>query len=205
MSETSVTADTSEAADVTQRIAARVRALRAERGLSIEALASACDVSRSAISLIERGESSPTAVVLDKLATGLGVALADLFADAAPEAAPQPLARRASQPIWRDPDSGYVRRGISPTGHPSPIQIVEVDFPPGARVAYETGARAAVIHQQVWVLEGRIDLTVGEDRHRLEAGDCLAMRLDRPTVFHNPTRKPAHYVVVLCTESGPRK
>lgn len=199
------TPDTAAPLDVTRRIAARVKALRAERGLSIEALAAACEVSRSAISLIERGESSPTAVVLDKLATGLGVALADLFTDAAPASAPQPLARRAAQPVWRDPDSGYVRRSVSPGGYPSPVQIVEVDFPPGARVAYETGARAPVIHQQVWVLEGRIELTMGNEQHRLEAGDCLAMRLDRPTVFRNPTRKPAHYVVVLCTEPGPRR
>ncbi len=56
-----------------------VRELRAARGLSLEALAARCDVSRSMISLIERGEASPTAVVLEKLATGLGVPLASLF------------------------------------------------------------------------------------------------------------------------------
>ncbi|MFP3588758.1 DNA-binding protein, partial [Paraburkholderia sp. SIMBA_055] len=33
----------------------------------------------------------------------------------------------------------------------------------------------------------------------LEAGDCVAMRLDCPTVFHNPTRKPARYLVALST------
>ena len=52
--------------DINARIAARVRALRAARGLSLEALAQACGVSRSMISLIERGESSPTAVLLEK-------------------------------------------------------------------------------------------------------------------------------------------
>src|SRR3954470_16889728 len=65
--------------DLNQRIAARVRGLRAARSLSLEGLASRSGVSRSMISLIERGESSPTAVVLEKLATGLGVMLASLF------------------------------------------------------------------------------------------------------------------------------
>jgi transcriptional regulator with XRE-family HTH domain len=186
-------------ADVNQRIAARVSSLRAARGLSLEALATKSGVSRSMISLIERGESSPTAVVLERLATGLGVAMASLFDE--PRPPPGPVARAKEQPPWRDPQSGYVRRNVSPSGAGSPIQIVEVRFPPGARVAYETGPREPRVHQQVWVHEGTIDVTVGDQRHRLQAGDCLALVLDRPLLYHNPTRKAARYAVVLCSES----
>lgn len=179
-------------------IARRVRDLRAARGLSLDALAAHCGVSRSMISLIERGESSPTAVLLEKLATGLGVALASLFE--APEPTQDPVARLADQPSWRDPHSGYVRRNVSPSGVASPIQIVEVFFPPKARVAYETGAREARIDQQVWVLDGTIEITVGETLHRLGAGDCLALVLDRPVSYHNPTRKAARYAVVITSQ-----
>jgi len=188
-------------ATLTDRIAQRVRDLRAERQLSLDELATRSGVSRSMISLIERGESSPTAVVLEKLATGLDVSLASLFD--APGADPDPVSRAADQLSWRDPASGYVRRNVSPSGYPSPIQIVEVDFPAGARVAYETGARTPRVHQQVWLLEGTIEVTVGDTRHRLAAGDCLAMVLDRPITFHNPARRRARYAVVLATESGP--
>jgi len=186
-----------------EHIARRVRELRGAQGLSLEALAAHCGVSRSMISLIERGESSPTAVLLEKVATGLGVSLASLFDVARPPA--EPVARRADQLSWRDPESGYVRRNVSPGGIASPIQIVEVSFPAQARVAYETGARDFRLHQQVWVLEGSIDVTVGEDRHRLHAGDCLAMVLQRPIVFHNPTRKSARYAVVIVTEPESRR
>jgi glyoxylate utilization-related uncharacterized protein len=82
------------------------------------------------------------------------------------------------------------------------MQIVEVHFPAGGRVAFETGARDVRVHQQVWVLEGAIDVTLGAERHRLREGDCLAMQLDRPTMFHNPTRKPACYAVVIASEGG---
>lgn len=177
------------------RIAQRVRALRAARDLSLDALATHCGVSRSMISLIERGESSPTAVLLEKLATGLGVPLASLFEPDAPAASP--VSRRADQLEWRDPHSGYVRRNVSAGGDASPIQIVEVLFPPGARVAYETAAREPRIHQQVWVLEGCIELAVGDTQHRLEAGDCLALVLDQPMSYHNPTRETARYAVVI--------
>ena len=50
-----------------------------------------------------------------------------------------------------------------------------VQFPPKARVAYETGPREPVVHQQIWVLEGRIEVTVGTTLHRLDAGDCLRL------------------------------
>ncbi len=185
--------------DLNGRIAERVRDLRAARGLSLEALATHCGVSRSMISLIERGESSPTAVLLEKLAAGLNVSLASLFD--APRAAADPVARAADQPSWRDPQSGYLRRNVSPSGFASPIRIVVVRFPPGARVAYETGARETHFHQQIWVLEGRIDVTLGEVRHRLDAGDCLAMVLDQPITYHNPTRKVAEYAVVLAPDT----
>jgi transcriptional regulator with XRE-family HTH domain len=155
------------------------------------------------ISLIERGESSPTAVLLEKLATGLSVSLASLFE--VPRRAAEPVARLAHQLSWRDPESGYVRRNVSPSGVASPIQIVEVSFPPLARVAYETGTRDMLVHQQVWVLEGSIAVTVGADRHRLRAGDCLALVLDRPIMYHNPTRKIARYAVVIATEPTTRR
>jgi uncharacterized cupin superfamily protein len=85
------------------------------------------------------------------------------------------------------------------------MQIVEVHFPPGKRVAFENGVRDVRVHQQVWLLEGTIDVTVGEERHRLRAGDCLAMDLDRSSMFHNPTRKTARYAVVIACESAARR
>jgi transcriptional regulator with XRE-family HTH domain len=184
--------------DINTRIAARVRELRGERGVSLEALAEACGVSRSMISLIERGESSPTAVVLEKLATGLGVPLAALFD--APAAPADPVSRRKDQAQWRDPASGYLRRNVSPPGFASPLHLVEVLFPAGARVAYETAARPGLTHQQIWVLQGALEVTLGRARHRLEMGDCLAMVLDQPISFRNRTGKPTRYAVVICQE-----
>ena len=183
--------------DINSRIADRVRALRGERALSLEALAARCDVSRSMLSLIERGESSPTAVVLEKIATGLGITLASMFDDAG--APPDPVARARDRQPWKDPQSGYIRRNISPANFPSPIRIVEVAFPAGARVAYESGARDLAVAQQVWVRSGAIEITVGKLTHKLGKDDCLAMQLDAPVTFRNRTRRVAHYVVVLAS------
>jgi transcriptional regulator with XRE-family HTH domain len=183
--------------DINSRIADRVRGLRAESGLSLEALASRCAVSRSMLSLVERGETSPTAVVLEKIATGLGCSLASLFDDTS--AAVDPVSHAADRVAWKDPQSGYVRRNISPPNFPSPIRIVEVTFPAGAKVSYETGARETAIAQQIWVRDGAIEVTVGKATHRLAKDDCLAMQLDAPVTFRNRTRRAAHYVVVLAS------
>jgi transcriptional regulator with XRE-family HTH domain len=183
--------------DINSRIAERVSSLRASRGLSLEALAARCDVSRSMLSLIERGESSATAVVLEKIATGLGVTLGSLFDD--PAAPPEPVSRAADRTTWKDPQSGYLRRNISPANFPSPIRIVEVEFPAGARVSYETGAREAAVAQQIWIREGAMEITVGDTTHDLRKDDCLAMRLDVPVTFRNRTRRAARYIVVLAS------
>ena len=196
-----------KASDLNQRIAQRVRDLRTAHGLPLDALADKSGVSRSMISLIERGESSPTAAVLDKLAAGLGVTLASLFdAPAAASGAPSgPVARRDDQPVWKDPASGYVRRNVSPPGLPQPLHIVEVLFPAGRRVAFESSVRDTHLHQQVWILEGTMDITVGGERHRLRTGDCLAMQHDLPKMFHNPTRKRARYAVVIASETSAKR
>ena len=186
--------------DINSRIARRVRALRMDLGLTLDALAGKCDVSRSMISLIERGESSPTAVVLEKIASGLGVSLAGLFDDSTAPA--DPVSRREDRTPWRDPQTGYVRRNISPANFPSPIQIVEVVLPARARVAYETGARDVRIHQQIWVQAGTLEVSVGRVTYRLSEDDCLVMQLNAPTAFRNRTRKPARYMVVIATEQG---
>ncbi|MFP6562184.1 helix-turn-helix domain-containing protein [Paraburkholderia sp. B3] len=185
--------------DIHATIARRIHEIRDAKGWSLEALAERSQVSRSNISLIERGESSPTAVVLEKLATALGVSLASLFESPQGDSAgaPSPLSAASEQAIWTDPESGYVRRNLSPAAW-SPIQLVEVRFPPGQRVAYDTSLRDPDIYQQIWIVEGTMEMSVGERQWRLEAGDCLAMKLDRPIVYRNPTRKSARYLVALC-------
>lgn len=186
------------AENINVRIANRVRSLRAELAMTLDALATKSNVSRSMLSLVERGESSPTAVVLEKIASGLGVPLASLFDDAS--APPNPLSRKDERTPWRDPQSGYVRRNISPANYPSPIQIVEVMLPAGARVAYETGVRDEDIHQQIWVRQGALEVTIGKVTYRLVEDDCLAMQLNEITAFRNRTRKPARYIVIIATE-----
>ena len=184
------------ASDIDLRLGSRIRSLRAASGLSLDEAARLSGVSRSMISLIERGESSPTARVLDRLASALGTSLATLFQASAPPSG-EPVARRGDQVTWRDPETGYLRRNLSPAGHPSAVELVEIVLPAGARVAYDGRPGPSALDQQVWVLNGEVEITVGDDACRLSAGDCLAMRPDRPTTFRNSGAGEAAYLVAI--------
>ncbi|OHV73085.1 XRE family transcriptional regulator [Ensifer sp. LCM 4579] len=177
-------------------IGERVRELRAAGALTLDELATRSGVSRAMISRIERGEASPTAQLLAKLCSALGTTLSALFASAGNDASP--ISRRAEQRLWRDPESGYLRRSVSPEGLGSPVDIVEVEFPPGARVVFERQPADRGITQHLWLFSGRLELTMENGPLVLKAGDCLFMGLEEAHVFHNPYDETAHYAVILC-------
>lgn len=182
---------------ITERLAGRLRGLRTGRELSLDDLAARSGVSRSAISLIERGESSPTAVVLEKLAAALDVSLASLFDDDGDgaDALPGPVVRRRDQPIWTDPASGYRRRNVTLPDERAPFRLVEISFPAGASVQFDAPNRTEPLFQYVWLLAGTIELSIGAERYTLAAGDCAGYFVDGPTSFHNPGRSAARYLV----------
>lgn len=179
--------------DVDTRIAARLRASRAAKRLSLEDLAASSGVSRAMLSRIERAESSATARLLVRVCAGLGISLSDLLAEAPAEAGP--VARRAEQPVWRDPGTGYRRRAVSPPNSFVQAALVEVELPARARVALDN-RRYPGTGQHVWLLSGALDVTVGRRTHRLAPGDCLSMRYGTRAVFRNPGRTRARYAVI---------
>jgi transcriptional regulator with XRE-family HTH domain len=180
--------------DVT--IASRIKALRTAHGFTLDELAARSGVSRAMISRIERAQASPTAALLARLSEALGLSLSGFFSDGAPVDA-SPLSRHADQKLWRDPQTGYLRRTVSAPGTASRVDIVEVDFPPYARVSFPPREESRTMTQHVWLFEGRLDMVIGETIHQLHPGDCLFMDIGDAFDFYNPSDKPARYAVIL--------
>ncbi len=172
----------------------RLRALRRAGGLTLDALARRAGVSRAMLSRIERGESSPTAHLLNRLCGGLAITLSALFAAA--ETTLSPLARHADQPVWRDPASRYLRRAVSPPDPAGSVDIVEILFPPSADVAFAPQTPPGA-DQHIWVLDGTLEVTLGTDLIRLEVGDCLRTGLHHPIRFRNRSAAPVRYAVIV--------
>ncbi|MCY9783781.1 XRE family transcriptional regulator [Nocardiopsis sp. EMB25] len=176
-------------------LAETLRGLRTARGLTGAALAERAGVSRAMISRIEHGDVQPTAVLLGRLSAALGITLSELIARAEHEG--RRLARAADQPVWTDPETGYRRRALSP--RPGGVmELIEVELPPGARVAYPADAYA-LRHHQIWVIEGDLAFTEGSVEHRLGAGDCLELGAPVPCVYHNPAGTVCRYLVALAS------
>ena len=181
--------------DLDHAIGARLRSLRIARALTLDELALASGVSRAMISRIERAEASPTAALLARLCAGLGLSLSAFFAEEGRVASP--LARHDDQLVWRDPETGYLRRAVSAPGTGAAVDIVEVVFPAGARVSFPPHAASHGMTQHIWLFEGVLEMSTADAVHRLQPGDCLFMPVGDGHVFHNPGDLPARYCVVL--------
>ncbi|HEV7257648.1 MAG TPA: XRE family transcriptional regulator [Bosea sp. (in: a-proteobacteria)] len=182
-----------------RRLGARLKAARLRAELTLDGLAKRTGVSRAMISRVERGESSPTAALLVRLGSGLGLSLSALLDESAGAG---PLARRGDQAVWRDPASGYLRRNVSPYGTGSGFEIVEVVLPPGAQVELDSAAGSPALDQQIWVLDGALEVTLGETVHPLSTGDCLQMHLRGRIAYRNRSATPVRYAVILAARGG---
>lgn len=180
---------------ISRNIATQLKALRLARAMTIEDLADLSGVSRAMISRIERAQASPTAALLARLCSALGLSLSAFFEET--ETAGAPLARRETQALWRDPQTGYRRRSVSPPGTGARVDVVEVEFPPGATVRFAAQPASRNQWQHVWLFEGEMELAVDEETYRLHPGDCLHMNIGDVHSFHNPTAMPARYAVII--------
>ena len=190
------TADVPVATDheIERRIAQRLARLRAESGWSLDALAERTGISRATLSRLERSELSPTAGMLGKLCTVYGWTLSRLMVEA--ETQPPNLVPVAEQPEWKDPESGYRRRAVSPPAPGLRGELVEVHMPAGASVSFDASPVAGLEHH-LWMLEGSLTLEVEGSVFPLRAGDCLRYVLAGPTRFEGTGKREARYVVAI--------
>jgi transcriptional regulator with XRE-family HTH domain len=179
--------------DTGERIARRIRLEREARGWSLADLATRSGVAKASISKIERGEMSPTAVLLVKLSAAFDLTLAGLLLRA--EGSASRVSRGADQPLWTDPETGYLRRQVF-VRPDHPVEVVRVEMPAGKSVTLPASSYAR-IRQAVWVLDGEMVITEGGERFELKTGDCLGFGTPADTTFANESAKTCTYVVVL--------
>jgi transcriptional regulator with XRE-family HTH domain len=182
-----------ELSDVEAALANRLRTEREARDWTLADLAARSGVSRAMLSKIERREASPTAALLGRLSAALGLTLSQLFARV--ENAGQ-LARATDQPIWQDPETGFVRRSLSPQGA-GPLELVWGELPPTATIDYPAESYAFMADQQLVVIDGALTIHQGDTTYRLTPGDCLRFGPPRHVTFENPGPDLCRYIVAV--------
>ncbi len=149
-------------------------------------------MSRATLSRIERGELSPTATMLNTLCAQYGWTASRLMAEA--ESGPPSVVRASEQLIWRDPQTGFIRRIVSPPHANLKGEMVEVTLPVDSFVEYEVPTVAGLEHH-LWMLDGVLGLEIEGTRFRLEKGDCVRYVLSGPSRFTCEGRRAARYLI----------
>lgn len=177
-----------------ERLARQLRSLRLERGWSLDAWAERSGVSRATLSRIENNEVSPTAVVVGRLCSALGLSMSRLFSLVEDEF--KPLVVRSEQIVFNDPGGKLRRRSVSPAATTLRAQVLECELEPGSSIAYEAPARGGLEHHLV-LLKGALTMTLDARRHDMRPGDCLRYQLAGPTRFQTPKSSGARYLLVI--------
>jgi transcriptional regulator with XRE-family HTH domain len=180
--------------EIDLRMAERLRARRLELGLSLGDLAELSGVSKAMIAKVEASTSSPTAGVLGRLCSGLGITMSALMAAVESEDATQLMA--SHQPRWRDRAAGLERVAVSPRTTFSHVEVARLRLRAGTAVDYPTPPTIAYA-QHIIGLSGTVRFTVGLSSFVVGPGDCVVARIDRPTRFEVLGAGPAEYLVVI--------
>jgi transcriptional regulator with XRE-family HTH domain len=179
--------------DLNERLAERLKQIRTERGWSLQELADASGVSRSALSRVENAEVSPTAETLGSLSSAYQMTISQLLAPI--EAPFTPLVRQSEQSLWHDPGNGFSRRVVSPPSGGLSAEVVRCELGAYQMISYAAPSVPGHEHHLV-MLSGTLSVTVGDEEHHLEAGDCLRYQLFGPSRFQTGV-DPASYFIVL--------
>ncbi|MEO4000793.1 XRE family transcriptional regulator [Mesorhizobium sp. CAU 1732] len=177
-----------------RRLAERLKSLRAERGWSLDELATRSKVSRATLSRLENAEVSPTASVLGRLCAAYGLAMSRLMLMVEEHYAP--LIRSDDQQVWVDAETGFRRRAISPPAQSLTGEAIEGSLRAGAGIVYDESPRPGLEHHLL-LIEGRLSVTVDGATHDLLPGDCLRYRLFGPSAFATPADSSARYILFM--------
>lgn len=168
-----------------------IQGSRRDRGLTLQQLAEAADVSVSMLSSVERGQKAPTIVVLARIADGLGVPLVDLVAE--PDDT-RVIVRRAADQDSVDEPGGWRRTILSPVVPGVNFEWIRTTLPPdcdaGRFPAYAPGS-----HEYIVVESGTLRLTLADASVELGEGDSAYFAADVTHIYANAGSGPCTYYV----------
>lgn len=168
--------------DIAGIVGDNLRRLRTRNGLSLERLAKSSGVSRAMLSQIELGRSAPTVNVLWKIARALGVPFSAFTSARSGDGA---LVLRAHRARWLNSRSGrFAARALYPNEVPHRSEFYELRL--AAQTVEEAEPHPPGTTENLVVAQGVLEVGIGGELHRLNAGDALYFIADQPHVYRNP-------------------
>ncbi|MHA1567002.1 MAG: helix-turn-helix domain-containing protein [Alphaproteobacteria bacterium] len=161
---------------IAERLAKRFKETRKSKGLSLEATAKLSGVSRSMLSQIERGESSPTVATLWSLTRALQVDFAGLLDEVSADSTIKEIMRAQRTPTIDSQGEGCRIRILSPPDQAGRIEVYEIQFAANGALVSEPHRQGCIEH--LTVLEGALNVTAGEEAAELSQDDTIRYAAD---------------------------
>jgi len=174
----------------------RIREIRNHRGLSLRALAELSNLSSNAISLIERGDNSPTVSSLHNLATALGVPITAFF-----EQGPDGQVIHLKKNRRPASESAGVRMENLGSGLPNQqLEPFLLSIGPGGSSTHNPITHSG--EEFVYVMKGVLNCRINAQDYPLEEGDSLLFLASQPHVYRNPTSRMAQMLIIFQPVGG---
>jgi transcriptional regulator with XRE-family HTH domain len=174
-------------------ISGRVRGLRRERRLSLDALAARAAVSKGMVVQIEKGESNPSIATLCKVAAALGVSVADLVN----VSGQQPIDMVAAGPrrvLWRGPKGGTATLLVGSSG-PDMLELWKWELRPGER--FQGAAHPKGTLELIAVERGSLSIAFDEVSYVIGTGASALAHTDRPHAYACAGKTPVRFIMVV--------
>jgi len=170
----------------------RIRALRQARRVTLRELAERAGVTESFLSQVEREVASPSIASVQRIARALDLGIAELFADDLPIGR---VVRVGDRRRVAYPGLGAVDEFLT-LGRAGRLQVILTTLEAGGGTGDEAYTHESD-EEVVIVLEGRLELWVGDEHHLLEEGDTVTHPSRQPHRNRNPG--PGRAVVLFCS------
>lgn len=182
-----------DAADLAPIVGKNLRNLRTRRGLSLEGLSQLSGVSRAMLGQIELGQSAPTINVLWKIARALEVTFSALISSRTSGGA---LVLRAGESkVLTSKDRSFSSRALFPFDEPRRVEFYELRLAPGG--VEQADAHPPGTSENLVVTHGAVEIELGGERHRLDAGDSILFEADAVHAYRNPGKAEAVMYLVM--------
>jgi transcriptional regulator with XRE-family HTH domain len=172
------------------KIGARLRELRLQKNLSFAAIASQIGVTRSLLSLIEKDKTTPSIATLVKILNVLDVKMSDFFREI--EKPSGVVLKKDERAFFQDVKTKMRFASLSKKFSSPQMESFYVEFEPGC-VSDVFSSQKQVF---MYVLEGRIELVLGEESLLLNKGDSIYFDAAEQHVFKAAGKKRAAAIAV---------
>ena len=173
-------------------IGIRLKELREKRKVSMRTLATQSGLSANALSMIERGKTSPSVSTLYKLADALGVSITAFFG---PQSEKQQIIFLKSDARTRIPFTRGVFEGLGGERFVGRVEPFVLTLESGANSGPHTMAHTG--HEFVFCLRGELEYTVERNIYRMSPGDSILFAAQLTHKWKNPGRTVTNALVVL--------